>query len=398
MVVYFLSNVVPSIFSTEAIAVELAESVEFDDLLSVHGIALRDETMLTSSDPINSVDYKVSDGSRVAMGDIIATYSSKALSAQDQLSVSSLDRQISLLEASLGVTTQYDLNALDSHTQDSLRSFLDASSSGNLQDSLRASDDLRSCFIRRDIKAKNNKSYYTGILSNCNAAKTSIFSGNGASQHTVKATSAGYFSSVFDGYEQFRSEDYATLSPADLQKLLSASPEVRPVNFVGKLQHYSYWSFCCSVPETDAEVLIPGSSWKVRFPSSDRGSFTVTMTVKYRSAPEDGQVVLNLESSFFSDDVYSLRICDAQIILKTYSGFQIRKESIRVSDGANGVYVLSGAKLVFKPVTVLYSDDSDEFAVVAVPEDTAAARILYRNDSVIVGGKDIYDGKIVNIN
>ena len=201
------------------------------------------------------------------------------------------------------------------------------------------------------------------------------------------------------GYEDLHSDEILkeAVTPARVEELLATMPQERPENYIGKLQHYSFWNYLCVVPETEAERFNVGSSWTVRFSSAASGYFDVKMTVSSLSKPVDGEVAITFESSFFNNDVYSLRICDAQIILKTYSGFRINKESLRVSDGQNGVYVLSGAKLVFKPVTVLYTGDDSGFAVVA-PSVDKSSRTLILNDSVVIGGKDVYDGKVVNIN
>ena len=111
----------------------------------------------------------------------------------------------------------------------------------------------------------------------------------------------------------------------------------------------------------------------------------------------NGEVTVTFECTFFDAALYSLRICDAQIILRSYSGFRVRKDAIRVLDGESGVYVLSGAKLVFKPIKILFMNDDSNFAVVQ-PAVDKSTRTLIVNDSVVIGGKDIEDGKVVNIN
>ena len=121
------------------------------------------------------------------------------------------------------------------------------------------------------------------------------------------------------------------------------------------------------------------------------------MKVSSVSSPVNGEISVIFTSTDFNNALFSLRFADAKIVLQTYSGFRIKRDAIRISEGQSGVYVLSGAKLVFKPVTVLFRSDESDFAVVAA-NSTVALRTLLQNDSVVVGGKDIYDGKVVNIN
>ena len=101
-----------------------------------------------------------------------------------------------------------------------------------------------------------------------------------------------------------------------------------------------------------------------------------------------------------------MRVTSAEIVRRTYNGMRIRTDSLRVSqgisgiaDGTSGVYVLSGVRLVFKPVTILFRNDDLGFAIVSAPSGPLSAeRMIYETDSVVIGGKEIYDGKIVNIN
>lgn len=397
VLIYLIASIVPSIFSSEGISVEPAEGITYDDSLYVSGIALREEILILANKQLSSVDYKVSDGDRVSKGDVVATCNVGDVSAGDRLAVESIDRQIQLLNECISATTQYDLKTLDSRTKDSIAEYLNTFSKKDLSVSVEASEDVVSHFIKRDIKATGDKSYYQKILSNCEASKSTILNGNSSSQSSVKASYAGYFTSQYDGYESLKASDYAAVSPDSIRSLISQQPLERPKDYIGKLQHFSYWNFLCNVPESNAPSFTEGSFWTLRFDTPSHGPRTVSMTVKSVSDPVDGQVAITFESSFFDEALYSLRMCDAQIILRSYSGFRVKKDSIRVLDGTNGVYVLSGAKLVFKPVTVLYQSEDRDFVVV-VPKADSPSRTLILNDSVIVGGKEIYDGKVVNIN
>lgn len=397
VLIYLAASIVPSIFSSEGISVEPAEAITYDDSLYVTGIALRDEITVSAQEHLTSVDYKVSDGDRVSIGDIVATYSTGNVSTGDRLAVESIDRQINLLNECISATTQYDLKTLDSRTKDAIVEYLNTSAEKDLSVSLKASDDVVSYFIKRDIKATGDKSYYQQILSNCESSKSAILSGNSASQSAVKASRAGYFTSQYDGYESLTASDYSVATPDMVHTLLSQQPSERPRDYIGKLQHFSYWNYFCTVPESEAERFTDGSSWTLRFETAAYGGQTVSMTVKNVSTPMGGEVAITFECSFFDEALYSLRICDAQIILRSYSGFRVKKDAIRVSEGESGVYVLSGAKLVFKPVTVLFRSEESDFVVVA-PNMESSTRTLILNDSVVIGGKEVYDGKVVNIN
>ena len=397
VLVYLLISIVPAVFSTEGISVETAKSITYEDSLSVSGVVLRTETVVTSSNPLVSVDYKVSDGDRVGKGDVLAAYSSSETSSSDRLLLNSLERRIALYSESLSATTQYDLKTLDSKTKDAINAYLDVSRKGNLADSLDAGEDVMSFFIKRDIKATGDTSYYKTILSNCETSKKTILQGSSAQQYTVKSAASGYFTSRYDGYEFLDAADYTSVLPEDLRNLSRVAAQPIPENYVGKLQRSPTWSYLCIVSESDAERFKVGSTWTLVFDVPSYGTQRVSMKVSSVSSPVNGEVSVIFTSTGFNNALFSLRFTDAKIVLQTYSGFRIKRDAIRISEGQSGVYVLSGAKLVFKPVTVLFRSDESDFAVVAA-NSSVAFRTLLQNDSVVVGGKDIYDGKVVNIN
>jgi hypothetical protein len=250
--------------------------------------------------------------------------------------------------------------------------------------------------IKRDMKASSDKEYYRQVLSNCETAKKQILSGEGVIQTFVTADTAGFFTTLFDGYEYLNSSDHLSPTPEDVSQLLALSPSDKPQNYVGKLQHFSYWTYVCTVSEVDSERFIEGSVWSLRFSAIDGVSHLVSMTLRSVSAPKDGLVALCFESSAFNNAVYGLRITDAELILRSYSAFRVHKDSLRVFEGETGVYVLSGAKLVFKPVSVLSQITGSDYVIV-IPNTDQTSRILSINDAIVIGGKNNYDGKVVNI-
>ncbi len=397
VLVYLAASVIPSIFRSEKLSVRPAESILYDDALEVTGIALRDEVLVSAQGTPASIDFKVSDGDRISIGDTVATYGTTQSTSTNRLTLDNIDRQIGLLNDCISATTQYNLQTLDAKTKDAIELYLSASNSGNLTETTDASIQVISYFIKRDIKATGDKSYYKQILSNCESTRKTLLTGNVAKQTAVYAPQAGYFSSQYDGYESLKSSDYIDCDPKTVHSLLEMNPEKRPSDYIGKLQHFSYWTYVCTVSEEKASIFEKGTSWAVRFDTSAHGSQTVNMTVINRSESSDGEIAITLEGPSFNEALYSLRICNARIVLQSYSGFRVDKDAIRVLEGETGVYVLSGAKLVFKPVSVLFRNEEKDFAVIT-PNTDSPSRTLILNDSVVIGGKDVYDGKVVNIN
>ena len=401
ILLYLVISIVPSIFSGQNIQVEDVLSITYDDSLYVRGIAIRNEIPVTVSGTPTSVDYKVSNGDRVSIGDTVAVYSNGSVSAADRLAVENIDRQIALLDECLSATSQYDLKTLDARTKDAVSAYLNASENGSLSASKESGTNVLSYLIKRDIKANGDKDYYRQIRTNCIESRNLLLQSDNAKQSAVYASRAGFFSSAYDGYEGLTLDDLrdeeSKITPETLRNAIATTPAARPENYIGKLQHFSFWNYVCTVPEAYTEHFTKGSTWTIRFTTATHGVKNVSMNVVSVSNSMDGEVAVTFECAFFDEGLYSLRICDAQIILRSYSGFRVRKDAIRVLNGESGVYVLSGAKLVFKPIKILFMNDDSSFAVV-LPAVEKSTRTLIVNDAVVIGGKDIEDGKVVNIN
>ena len=85
-----------------------------------------------------------------------------------------------------------------------------------------------------------------------------------------------------------------------------------------------------------------------------------------------------------------------KIVLNTYKGLKVSSSALRVvskEDGTNstGVYVLSGMTAHFVPVNIVYSNDV--YAICEIEQEDGKLRLY---DEIIVKGKNIYDGKIVD--
>ena len=82
-----------------------------------------------------------------------------------------------------------------------------------------------------------------------------------------------------------------------------------------------------------------------------------------------------------------------------------RDALVENEEGLTGVYVLSGKRVVFKPIKILYHADNHVMATAAIyyksngeidEEKTPDLPVLEAYDRVIVKGKNLYDGKVIN--
>jgi hypothetical protein len=143
------------------------------------------------------------------------------------------------------------------------------------------------------------------------------------------------------------------------------------------------------VGEADGKRLTVGKTYQLRF-GGDPDNPILAVLEGADSSEEDGYV-LTFRSSRTNNTCLLQRQQTAGIILTTYEGLCVNNEARRVVDGVTGVYVLSGMEMTFKPIEALYSTDA--YTIVKWETNKPGALKLY--DEIILAGKKIYDGKVV---
>lgn len=98
-----------------------------------------------------------------------------------------------------------------------------------------------------------------------------------------------------------------------------------------------------------------------------------------------------LSSRNYIKGVYSERSVKTEIIKGNYDGLKIPISALRVIEEDTGVFVNTDGVARFRKVELLYKDE--QMAIVDKSSETGYLKLY---DPVIVYGKDIEQGKIVN--
>ena len=113
-------------------------------------------------------------------------------------------------------------------------------------------------------------------------------------------------------------------------------------------------------------------------------------SVEYSEEGDEAVVILSCDE--MSEYISSARYYSANIIFNSYDGLKISKDSLRMKDEQKGVYIRMGNQIVFKKVDILYEADGYVISKKGLP-DSSYLRIY---DEIVVGGKNLYDGKHIN--
>jgi hypothetical protein len=396
-VVYTLNYLWASI-QTEPLYTYTAE-----ETITVNGYLFRDEEPIPSEEAL--VEVTVGEGERVAVGgelalvydDQSAMASHEALvSMENELEVLAYIRSHSADDADGAQLNSEIADAIvNLHLQTQRRTL------GNLSDATSA---LKNLIYRQDYTYNGNEALDTQITTL--RAEIADLSGRvGKNISSITAQRSGLFSSQVDGYENVMTMDAVqNLTPSGLEALVNARESVDEDAYLGKLIYGNEWYYVTTMDEESAKSLQAQGSVTLRFNSIGDQIFQVDSV----SQAEEGQVVVVFSTQKYLSDVTLLRDQTVEVVLDTVTGYHISTSAVRILEntvGETGVYRVYGTQAVWVPVEVLYRGE-DYYLIrqtVEYNEDGSEkelstlqqAKQLRDGAEIIVQGRDLYDGKII---
>lgn len=366
-----------------------------NDILTVEGYLLRDETVVRSSYG-GAVDYAVSDGERVGVGAVLANVYAATDDGSIRHRVMAIDEEIALLEASSigsGVVIS-DTTATDEKIEDLLYTIRDNLVSGRYDYARRETDSLLIQLNKREIITGQVQNYNSRIAS-LTAERAALTARLSGSSQQIKSSKSGYFFYGIDGYEAiFTTAKLKTLTLADFDAMRSASPAATSSEAVGKLVGSYIWYVAVPVAKTELDAFTDGETYSLTFPYNY--NMTLTMTLERTLTEIDRDDALLIFSCSTMPEGFSyLRVQSIEITTRVRAGLRVPAEAIRVIDGETGVYILRGGKVEFRRVSVLLERDGDCIVDATLTADDGETAYLALYDEVITAGKDLYEGKVL---
>ena len=158
----------------------------------------------------------------------------------------------------------------------------------------------------------------------------------------------------------------------------------------GKLVSSYLWYLAGVVDTKHTKSFPVGKNIIVNFP--DEGLENVSMKVESAEAV-NGKLKVILSSTLMNETLANMRIENVEIVEQSYSGYKIPSNAIRFDkENHSGVYVLRGKIISFIEVEILYSQE--EYVIVSASRTGGRGLKLY--DDVVIKGRDVYDGKVIN--
>ena len=404
LVVYAFFQILPAF--TQQIKTETALAASVYETCQTTGYIFRDEQVVESPTAGVAVTL-VKDGERVSKGQHFANVYSEDASVNLQEQINAIDRKIEILSKSVVDTDLYvtDISKTDEEIDASFDALFSLVADGNLADAVGVEKNLLVSMNKKNLIISMNDGYQNEIAAlkrERNALQSRISS---VSQRLTAAYS-GYYYGDIDGYESiFKPELLDELTLDSFRALtLSAPSTINESRVAGKIVKDFVWYVVCETDKFSASAYEPGHYYRLNFPAFSEETVNMEL-MKTVSVTSEDTALLVFRGNTAPQDFPYLRSQRVDIIGKSYSGLAVPKKALRIVDGNPGVFILDGDIVRFRLVEILFEDE-DYYIVSAEPPrlddpenvsaaDKPAGRYLALYDSIIVGGKALFDGKTV---
>lgn len=367
----------------------LTEEASVEQTFEFQGFVLRDETAVDSTSGGTVISLAI-DGTRVAKGDCIAV---SCANDDDATVYTQLKTAKEEYERISELNNQNGVNELDS---EKLNDEIQAAYSNVLDDIFL--NNFSS--LAQSVEDFNNKSATKQILSqgsiDLSQTMTALqeeieaLESKNVKYSEIQAPSSGYYINNLDGYETTLNYDEALLLTSEqIENAIKSEPSKTDAGS-GKLVSSYLW-YLVGVVDTQHTKSFPvGKNITVNFP--DDGLSNIQMKVESAEAA-GGKLKVVLSSTLMNETLANMRIENVEIVEEAYSGYKIPSKAVRFDEENNsGVFVLRGKIISFIAVEIL--NTQEDYVIVSSSKSNGQGLTLY--DDVIIKGRGLYDGKVIN--
>lgn len=352
-----------------------------------NGVIVRNEKTLPLPDGL--LNFSAGEGEKVSSGQTLAVSYHSAEAKQQSIEYQSLTARRDLLSYIMAHGTAItDATQTDEQIRLHMAEMLSSKDAGRAADSSEAAAELKT-LIFYQAYSYDSVSLLEPMIAALNGQIEAISASLTSGSAVLRADEPGLFSSVNDGLEAvWTPEVLRDITVSDFEALLIRQPSP-PNDSLCRLIRDWTWYYVFLLPTSEARNL-PDS---ITICFSD--GFQTDMNKRYTSESENGNCVIVLESGRQLTKYISERHMQAEILQSTHSGVRIPQRGLRIDEnGQRYVYCRILGRVVRKDVNII--DELDEENYYLSEYTPADKNSLLPGDEVIVSGKDLYDGKILD--
>lgn len=369
---------------------ELAVVHSVYESIEAEGLVYRAESLIPNVDG-GAPYFAIENGAHVAKNSVIASIYQDTESGRIEQEIEAIDAKIAALKTIIADagSGRLTLDVINDQFSDTLLKIIRETETGDLSYSEDYSFQILSLLSKKALVTGKDVDFSAKIqeLEDEKAALTASYS---PPLKPIKAPDAGYFVNTTDGYESIFTTDIITdrkLTVATLTEQMNSEPTT--VDACGKIVKGYEWYLACILPDTYYNELGEGNRLTIRLPFV----LDEAVPVVVDSAKKDnsGQMVIVFRCDQMNAKLATIRKETVEIQLVEHTGMKVPKRALVEKDGVMGVYIRSGNVVAFRRVKQQYSQPADYVICEIIEEDG----YLQMYDDIIVGGRDLYDGKIL---
>ncbi len=386
-VVFVVHQIYSSVYKPiTTVSAEFSTATEGFDIT---GIIIREEKVITSNTQ-GAMHFVLADGERVSKNGVVANIYSNADASVTVNRIEQLKSRIADIEEIQGYNDveAADISLLNSKVNNSLDSFIRGCATDNFSTAEENANELLTNISRRQM-ITGEQTDFSARLDSLKAELETLNASLPDTVGSIKTDVSGYFVSGVDGYEDvLLCSDIENITPEFLENL---KPNATPQNVVGKIVSGYTWYIVSTVSINDSLQYKVGDKLTIKTAIKSSPALDVKVERINTSLNSENAVVI-FSCQKMNSELAAMRKGAMTVIKKTYSGLKIPTKALRVQDGKTGVFVRSGQAVKFVTVNVVYR--TNEYII--CEQQTSNESVLRLYDEVIVKGKRLYDGKIID--
>ncbi len=390
--VYSVYHVV-SLFGEDMTTVATGVSTE-TQVVDAKGYVFRNERVLYSENT-GVADYLKPDGAKVSLGEPLAKVGQSGDKTQKSM-LKFYDSKIAILEQSVNSGDELaDLPDISADISDSYYSLAQMLATGNTAELGATSEKLLLSMNRYDLLT-NKDTTVADTLSAMSAARDNILK-SGGSQVTEVSEDSGYFYSYTDGYESYFTLSAAdSITPDSFEELTRyTKPDTRAQSSAyGKLSESSEWRFVIRMTGATSGYFKKDGTYKLQFHENGNSIIPMRLTASIADSRNSGRILVfsadRLPEGFVFDRCQSV-----SIQMTSVSGIYVPRTAIHHEKEGLCVYVLKGSVVKMRRIEIVH-EGTDYVLCATEPEGKGSIEYLGTNELLIVGGSNLFDGRILD--
>ncbi len=385
--VVFFGNQIYS-FAYKPITTVTAEYQTVTQGFNISGIVIREEKVINSNKS-GALHFVLANGERVAKHGTIANIYSNADASVIVNRIEQLNFRIKDIEQmqSYNDVEAADIKLANNKVNNSLNTMLRGIAAGDFSSFEADSSELLTNISRRQM-ITGEQTDFSARLDDLKAERDSLSASLPQPVGNITTDRSGYFVSNVDGYENVLScDNIESITPEYIDTLKAETVEKTAV---GKIVSGYTWYIAAKVDISESVKYKTGDELTLKTTIKSTPELKVVLE-KINASNSENSAVMIFSCQQMNSELAVMRKGSFTIINSTYSGLKIPTKALRVQDGKTGVFVRSGMMVKFVGVNVIHR--TDEYII--CEQEVSNDSVLRLYDDVVVKGKRLYDGKII---